>query len=331
MVMEPIDFVILWVDGGDPEWQAEFLRHKGGGATDSSVARYRDWDNLHYWFRAVERFAPWVNRVHFITWRHLPEWLDAGNPKLNIVNHRDYIPGKYLPTFNSNAIELNIYRIEGLAEHFVLFNDDVFLGNEVAPERFFRRGLPVDMARLAIIQPGGVSGIETNCTEMMNRRHRKYHSIFGHPAKWFNLRYRLSDIVKTFSLLPYPLFSGVRQPHMPQPYLRSSFERMWREEGELFDSTCSHKFRDQKSDVSHWAVRMDVLARGEFAPHGMRDVHLDLIGDGSIDRICDFIERREYAMFCINDSNDIADFETLRDRLKDSFNAILPAKSSFEK
>ena len=118
--MEKIDFVIPWVDGNDPQWRAEKAKYDPSGMPQSDAPeRYRDWDNLQYWFRGVEKFAPWVNRIHFITWGHLPPWLDTSNPKLNIVKHTDYIPEKYLPTFSSHAIELNMHRIEGLAEHFV--------------------------------------------------------------------------------------------------------------------------------------------------------------------------------------------------------------------
>ena len=105
----PIDFVIIWVDGNDKQWQAEKAKYDGKTVTNAnSEVRFRDWDNLQYWFRGVEKFAPWVNKIHFVTWGHLPKWLDTTNPKLNIVNHKDYIPSKYLPTFNSHTIELNL-------------------------------------------------------------------------------------------------------------------------------------------------------------------------------------------------------------------------------
>ena len=136
--MNEIDFVILWVDGNDPAWREEFVRTRQAENDDASEIRYRDWRNLHYWFRSAERFAPWVRKVHFITWGHLPAWLRRDHPKLHIVNHRDFIPAEYLPTFNSNTIELNIHRIEGLADRFVLFNDDTFLTRGCRPEDFFR-------------------------------------------------------------------------------------------------------------------------------------------------------------------------------------------------
>ena len=41
-------------------------KYKGqqGNHTNNEV-RYRDWQNLKYWFRAVEKYAPWVRKIHF--------------------------------------------------------------------------------------------------------------------------------------------------------------------------------------------------------------------------------------------------------------------------
>ena len=146
---EPIiDFVQTWVDGSDPAWQQR--RRAIDGAGDDSVARYRDWNLLHYWFRCVEKFAPWVRHVYLITDQQCPAWLNREHPKLRLLDHRDYIPAEYLPTCNSNVLELNLHRIPDLAEQFVLFNDDFFLLRPAKPEDFFQNGLPVDDAiRLA--------------------------------------------------------------------------------------------------------------------------------------------------------------------------------------
>src|SRR5699024_8623571 len=143
---EAIDFVIIWVDGNDPEWQEDKFKYSEDTDGDKRNIRFRDWDNLQYWFRAVENYAPWVNKVHFVTWGHLPEWLNIEHPKLNIVNHKDFLNKDNLPVFNSCAIEINIHRIPGLAEKFVYFNDDTFLTHPVKPTDFFKNGLPRDEA-----------------------------------------------------------------------------------------------------------------------------------------------------------------------------------------
>ena len=144
--MDKIDFVMIWVDGADPAWRAEKNKYDSSDERgDNTEIRYRSWDNLQYWFRGIEKFAPWVNRIHFVTWGHLPAWINKNNPKLNIVNHKDYIPEKYLPTFNANTIELNLHRIKGLSEQFVYFNDDMFVTAPVKPEDFFRNGRFFDL------------------------------------------------------------------------------------------------------------------------------------------------------------------------------------------
>ena len=144
--MEKIDFVITWVDGNDENWQKEkdiYVPNKGFKDTNTKN-RYRDMGTLKYWFRAVEKYAPWVNKIHFITWGHLPSWLNTDNEKLQIVNHKDYIPHEVLPTFNSNAIEIFMNKIPNLSEHFVYFNDDMFINDYVEPTYFFKNGKPKD-------------------------------------------------------------------------------------------------------------------------------------------------------------------------------------------
>ena len=39
-----IDFVVMWVDGSDPEWQKEKSKYKTDGTKANTVNRYRDWD-----------------------------------------------------------------------------------------------------------------------------------------------------------------------------------------------------------------------------------------------------------------------------------------------
>ena len=169
----PVDFVIAWVDGSDPAWRARMAEWKRkamseldaeAGALDGGAngdCRYRDFGILRHWFRAVEECAPWVNRVFLVTDGQKPDWLDETNPKLRLVDHRDYIPGKWLPTFNAMPIELNLHRIPDLSERFVFFNDDIFLLRPVRPDFWFRRGLPRLPANLGYWRKAGCTGLST--------------------------------------------------------------------------------------------------------------------------------------------------------------------------
>lgn len=327
--MSDIDFIIPWVDGSDPAWRQAFAAARHRADEDASEIRYRDWRTLRYWFRSVERFAPWVRRIHFITWGHLPEWLATGHPQLHVVNHADYLPEAYRPTFNSNVIELNIHRIAGLAEQFVLFNDDTFLGRPARPTDFFRDGLPRDMARLSIPAPEPITHLALNNLMLIDARYRPHRVIVRHPAKWFSLRYGAGNLLKTLLLLPWSRFPGFSDHHMPQAHLKKHFGNAWEQWGKALDETCRHPFRTP-SDLSHWLVRYDALCRGAFRPIGFGDCRQLTLTDDN-EAVCRAIESQRYRMFCLHDNERIADFEAVSRQLCAAFERMLPEKSAFEK
>ena len=118
------------MDGADPVWRKDkknrMIEQGISAGIDDREERYRDWEILQYLFRGIEKFAPWVRTVHFVTYGHLPKWLNVQNSKLHIVNHKDFIPAQYLPTFNSHTIEWNFHRIKGISDQFIYLNDDYF-------------------------------------------------------------------------------------------------------------------------------------------------------------------------------------------------------------
>ena len=151
------DIVIYWVDGNDKEWCARRDAYLSDvvGNTDLSPSRYRDWDNLRFLFRGIEKNLSWFNKVFFVTDGQVPDWLDTENPRLKIVDHKEFIPEKYLPTFSSHPIELNLHRIEGLSEQFIVINDDCFIVRPLEEKDFFVDGKPVDILMEYPIMCGG--------------------------------------------------------------------------------------------------------------------------------------------------------------------------------
>ena len=139
----PVDVVYTWVDGGDPEWndarERRLAEVTGTAHTreSSGRARFVSRDELRYSMRSLHLFAPWVRRIHVVTAGQVPSWLDTSHPQIRVVDHRDILPADALPTFNSHAIETGLHRVPDLTEHWVYFNDDVFLGRPVRPEIFF--------------------------------------------------------------------------------------------------------------------------------------------------------------------------------------------------
>ena len=131
--VEPVDAVYTWVDGSDPELQATLERFRHGPIDGHSTGnrRFRDNGELKYSLRSLERHAPWVRNVFIVHGGNPPPWLDTSRPGLCTVRHEEIFPDpSVLPTFNSNAIELNLHRIPGLSRRFLYLNDDLFLGRD---------------------------------------------------------------------------------------------------------------------------------------------------------------------------------------------------------
>lgn len=328
--MEKIDFVITWVDGSDPEWQkdrAKYVSQEMSERQDvAGSKRYTDNGLLRYWFRGIENFAPWVNHIYFVTYGHLPEWLNTEHPKLTIVNHRDFLPNEYLPTFSSVPLNLNLFRIKGLEEEFVYFNDDMFLLSPCTPELFFQNGKPRDMAVQDIIPATANEAywhMVYNDVIMLNHNISKKDAQRHAIRKWLTPVYG-RNLVKNILLWKFPLFSGFYETHLPAGYLKSVYVEAWKNNSEVLDKVSKNKVRTNE-DVSENFIRYLQLAKGLFEP----------INKLKYGRYCsmkskscsNYILSKKYKYICINDEAYGEPF----DRAKEAFETILPNRSSFEK
>ncbi|MGW7084085.1 stealth conserved region 3 domain-containing protein [Streptomyces sp. NPDC054871] len=139
----PIDAVYTWVDDSDPEWRARRAATLGHPEDDASpdhgAVRFRNRDELRYSLRSLAMYAPWIRHIYLVTAGQTPSWLNEDHPGITVIDHRDLFadPDTALPTFNSHSIESQLHRIEGLSEHFLYLNDDMFLGRPTTPETFF--------------------------------------------------------------------------------------------------------------------------------------------------------------------------------------------------
>lgn len=332
---EKIDFVITWVDGSDPKWFAEKNEYSEKKVNvDDGVNRYRDMNLLKYWFRSVEKFTPWVNKIYFITWGHLPKWLNTDNPKLVIVNHKDYIPKKYLPTFSSTCIELNLFRIKDLSERFVLFNDDMFIVNPLNKEYFFKDGLPCDHWKE---NPFEVESTTDDFFEhtilnnlfLITKNFNKREVYKNNFKKIFNLKYGKRNM-RFLMLLKWRYFTGFECPHTANPYLKSNFKELWDKDEFILDRSCSNRFRSLL-DVNQWAVNWYQMCKGQFSVKSQKEFGEYYVLSDDNTNLINYIRSDKSSVVCINDTNSAMDFEKATKEVQDVFEEKLSEKCSFEK
>ena len=347
--MDKIDFVVTWVDGEDPSWKALKKKYEpdsmsgqeNGTSLQASedandACRFRELGFLKYWFRAVEQCAPWVNKVYFVTCGQKPLWLNENHPKLRLVDHKDYMPEQYLPTFNSNPIELNLHRISDLAEHFVLFNDDMILLQPVSPGFFFKNGKPRLSCNLRypnIAQANLINRIKFNNYVVINKHFDTQRSIRTNWKKWFDLptlgfkrvRRNLACFLAN-GTIPIDTFGHVALPH-----LKSTMEEAWDTEYSIMNETSAHRFRDD-SQINHWMLCAWNLAKGQFEPANENSIgrHFD-VAPYYLPEIVNAIRGRAYPQICINDSRFNTEAERCSKEIIRAFESIYPDKSQFEK
>lgn len=333
---DKIDFVILWVDGNDEKWLKEKNKYKKmitGEDISNNVNRFRDWDLLRYWFRGVEKNASWVNRIHFVTWGHIPSWLDTTNPKLNIVKHEDFIPKEYLPTFNSNVIQFYLNRIEGLSERFVMFDDDIYVIDKTKKEDFFVGDKICDNFGERIFnisKPGDVyPHAVLNNIQYINKKYSKKEFYKRNFFKIYSFKNGFLINFRTFMSIIYHNFVGINHEHICMSYTKKHYGEFWDLCGNDLLKCSSNKFRDY-SDLTTLMVRYIALLNGEFVPRSINFGKRFELNNNN-DKLYSSIINKKYKVLCINDSNPDIDFESTQKKLIESFEYILPEKSSFEK
>lgn len=336
-----IDVVIPWVDPTDKEWQAsknKFLKDLNNDKVDNSENRFRDWDNFKYVFRGIDKFMPWVHKIYLITCGQVPDWMNKeADDRLVIVNHSDYIPKEYLPTFSSHPIELNLHRIKELSEHFIYLNDDYFVINETSPEDFFVDGLPCDYALEDPITPDHkdiFNNILINNMVLLNSHYDRRMVLKEQKKKFYSMCDKKAFITNMcFRPLKRNHFFGLHYSHLASNILKSTIEKVWTENREILEATSSHKFRNA-DDVNQFIFKNEQYVTGKFHPYNInrfgRAIQLDDTIEGAVEDVCRTITDSDYKMICINDCN-IEDFDNTRTKINAALEKILPNPSVWER
>lgn len=326
LMNQPIDFVIMWVDGNDQDWRKKKREYSNSitSQVDDSEERYRDWNNLELWIQSAMTFAPWVNKIYLITDNQKPDFVSKYSC-VQIVDHKDFIPEQYLPTFSSHTIELNAHRIDGLSEQFVLFNDDMFIIKPVQPTDFFVDGKPKDSYAANVINGVGkddiIKYVVLNNVTLVNEHFNKRSQMKIHFKKWFSLS-NGPFLLKTALLTPWPQFTGFVEPHIANSYLKSTFQEVWEKEYAFLDRTCRNRFR-HSADVNQWVMRSWQLAAGISENRKHNFGKLFMVDETNADECINWIKNQKSAMVCINDENTIIDFDALTSRINHALASVI--------
>lgn len=335
--MQKIDLVYMWVDGNDPKWQQEKEKYMAieGGKTNlppdaTTVARWRDNDELKYALRSAEKYVPWINHIYIITgFNQVPKWLNTKHPKITIIPHEQIMPQSAIPTFNSTSIEMCIANIQDLNDCFLLSNDDMFFNRPLCPDFFF------DSKNRAILR--------------YNKRHKKIRNI------GFDIEQEANDYKQILMVSQHKIFTIFNKKmykyihsHGIDPYHKSNIKCVLTHpllESEISNLT-NYRFR-HACQIHRLIFDLYGIIHKTTRPsrcHGIKQTHNKIWNKiyNTIHRIsirnspcyCTDVDmanlyKNNPPIVCINDTS--ATTDEMRARNKKWLEWKFPEKSSFEK
>ncbi len=230
-----IDAVITWVDGNDERHKKKmlpFIEEKKLLNLKEFRTRFDQVDEIKYTVDSILKFAPFIRNIYIVTDNQIPSFLKHETDQLkysnvSIVDHKIIFSDNeaYLPTFNCRPIETRLYKIPGLSEHFIYFNDDMFLINPTTPSDFFINGYPV------------LRGKWKKFDE--NRLSKKIANKFFNNKKLDNHRLAQQKGAKIVGFKKYYKFH-----HAPYSLRKSTFENFFNSNKAVEIENIRYKFRN---------------------------------------------------------------------------------------
>ncbi|GAA3535527.1 stealth family protein [Streptomyces osmaniensis] len=310
----PVDIVYTWVDGEEPQMRAKRARHQENGIAEildkeTGASRYTSHDELKYSLRSLAMYADFVRHVYLVTDGQKPHWLDDSAPGITVVDHRDIFPEGVLPVFNSHAIETRLHHIPGLSEHYLYFNDDVFVGRRVTAEHFFHGSglmkIPVSPLKIGVGKPHA----EETATNSANKNVRRL-------------------LLEKFGRMTTNNFM-----HTPLPQQRETLQTLEELFREDIARTTASRFRSPQ-DLAMTAplLYQYALMTGRGVPGKYSFRYVNISRPDAEGRLADLRRNRRFDFFCLNDVDvPPEERERVGVRMNEFLEDYFPFASPFEK
>ena len=230
--LEPIDAVITWVDGSTAKHQQKRQKYMAMESLplNENASNPHRWlcnDEILYCIQSIENHAPWIGKIWIVVDDEGPDLSSlSGNirAKVHLAYHSELFDGftQVLPTFNSLTIESMLWRIEGLSERFIYFNDDVFLAAPLKPTDVFDGLTPV------------LRGKWVDYSGLLHDAEMRHH-----PAKF---HYFMQ--INAANIIGFPSTDVFSSAHVVHPFRRSIMAELFARYPDEFLQNIKYRFRN---------------------------------------------------------------------------------------
>lgn len=241
---EPIDVVYCWIDGNHDSTKKLLAKWSKIEGINISRNRTRDNNELLYSIKSVLKFAPWVRNIYVVSSNgRSPEWWDehfantysndipnllnvdgVNNRRIEVIDDSELMPKEALPTFNSCAKELCLWKIKGLSEHFWYFNDDMILGSPASKADLFH--------------PDGKIKVFLEDSQLK-------HSLGEYESRGILMTDDVLD--ERFGIYNNEARSRSVHRHAAYIHKKSVYQKIWQDYSDLVEETVHSRFRKKNN------------------------------------------------------------------------------------
>lgn len=139
---QPIDLVIPYVNNNDLVWRKNYVDFCSKNRLQEKIVemlgtRFGGLTFIYDQLKLANKNMPWINKIYLLL-SNKEQVIHSLLPQNVVcVYHNEFIPGQFLPTFNSTTIEMFLWNIKGLSEKFIYANDDMLPTGPLKQSDFF--------------------------------------------------------------------------------------------------------------------------------------------------------------------------------------------------
>lgn len=311
-----VDAVITWVDGNDAQFQkkiAPFLKKNINWSNKKETIRYQSIDEIDIAIKSIIKFAPFISTIFLVTDNQIPKSFESlkslsvkSGMNLKVIDHKEIFKSyeNNLPTFNSCSIGTMLFRIEGLAEHFLVFNDDTFLMRETKVSDYFRNGKPIIRGKWDKFYED----------KQLRKIYNKVRGFLGYKRKSTEPGYKRAQQTSA-RVLGFENY--IKRDHTPVSLRKSTIQKFFTENDTLLKKNIRFKFRNENQFIiSSLANHLEVKLKSFYLEN-----RLDLTYFQSYKYL--FIIRFKLYLFSINKNKKFMCFQNLEIAEEKQLNFIL--------
>ena len=256
--------------------------------------RFRSYGVLDLQIKGIRKYMPYIKNIFVVvSEKEQVEGIDLSDAI--IIEHKDIIPERYLPCFNSCSIEMFLWKIPGLAEEFIYFNDDIFVIDKIHPSKWFIKGKPV----------------------LFPKEHeiKEEENIFKRNC--INSSKLAIDI--TGSNIKDKYFT---QTHCARPFLKSSCEKVFN----LKVLDIIHSLTRTRHSKNYNASLFNDYDYLSSKAYKMEVKYTYTNAYNTEEEIINYINEKENSLICINDTDYYIDFDEFKAEIRKALEANLKGK-----